>query len=152
MAGITLDMPELNELDGNATAEMLNDLADLMLSKTLESFDNSASPNGAKWPELKPVTIAKRRKGSSQPLMNTGALRSSYQPGFPYQDSGGMAVDMGSNIEYAAIHNFGGMAGPGRKVEIPQREHMPDPDNLPADLEEDILELGMHVIMRVSDE
>ena len=31
---------------------------------------------------------------------------------------------VGTNMEYAAIHNFGGMAGRNRKVRIPQREFM----------------------------
>ena len=32
---------------------------------------------------------------------------------------------IGSNKEYAAIHQFGGMAGRGRKVEIPARPYLP---------------------------
>lgn len=31
---------------------------------------------------------------------------------------------VGTNIVYAAIHNFGGMAGRNRKVRIPQREFL----------------------------
>ncbi|MCX6062221.1 MAG: phage virion morphogenesis protein [Campylobacterales bacterium] len=35
------------------------------------------------------------------------------------------SVTVGTNLKYAAIHQFGGMAGRGRKVKIPARPFMP---------------------------
>lgn len=36
----------------------------------------------------------------------------------------GDQAQVGSNLVYAAIHNYGGMAGPNRTVEIPQRQYL----------------------------
>ena len=54
-----------------------------------------------------------------KPLIDSGALRGSISS---MADNDTALV--GTNMEYAAIHNFGGMAGRNRKVRIPQREFM----------------------------
>ena len=54
-----------------------------------------------------------------KPLIDSGALRGSISS----QADNDTAL-VGTNLEYAAIHNFGGMAGRNRKVRIPQREFM----------------------------
>lgn len=53
-----------------------------------------------------------------QKLIDTGALRSSV-----VTEIAGKAVYVFTNIIYAAIHEFGGMAGRGRKVRIPARPY-----------------------------
>lgn len=55
--------------------------------------------------------------GSSKPLLDTGRLRNS----ITYRLLGSTGVEIGSNTAYAAIHQFGGKAGRGRKVGIPAR-------------------------------
>ncbi|EFH23696.1 hypothetical protein NEIPOLOT_00440 [Neisseria polysaccharea ATCC 43768] len=45
---------------------------------------------------------------------------------------------VGTNIVYAAIHNFGGMAGRNRKVRIPQREFLTLTDNDKQALMDDV--------------
>ena len=52
-------------------------------------------------------------------MIDSGALRGSMSR---LADNDTALV--GTNMEYAAIHNFGGMAGRNRKVRIPQREFM----------------------------
>ena len=54
-----------------------------------------------------------------KPLIDSRALRGSISS---MADNDTALV--GTNMEYAAIHNFGGMAGRNRKVRIPQREFM----------------------------
>ncbi|UOO81176.1 phage virion morphogenesis protein [Uruburuella testudinis] len=56
---------------------------------------------------------------NGKPLIDTGALRGSISS---MADNDTALV--GTNMEYAAIHNFGGWAGRNKKVFIPQREFM----------------------------
>ena len=56
---------------------------------------------------------------NGRPLADTGMLRNSFST---LSDNDTALV--GTNLVYAAIHNFGGMAGRNRKVRIPQREFM----------------------------
>lgn len=70
-----------------------------------------------RWQPLSPITIA--RKGHDRILFGEGHLMNSIN----YQaDKDGVAV--GTNLIYAAIHNFGGMAGRGHKVKIPARPYL----------------------------
>lgn len=80
-------------------------------------FKDGTDPYGVKWRALKASTIARRRKRSSKPLLDTGRLRNSIASRLV----GPAAVEVGSNVAYAAIHQFGGRAGRGRKVQIPAR-------------------------------
>jgi len=66
-------------------------------------FRESKDPYGKPWQKLKASTIARRRKGSSQPLLDTGRLRNSIS--FRLIGNG---VEVGTNVRYAAIHQFGG--------------------------------------------
>lgn len=53
-------------------------------------------------------------------LQQTGRLASSI-----VTDYDAASVVIGSNVEYARIHQFGGQAGRGRKVEIEARPYLP---------------------------
>lgn len=53
-------------------------------------------------------------------LYSSGRLRNSIT-----QDMTDDSVTVGTNLPYAAVHQFGGMAGRGRKVRIPARPFMP---------------------------
>ena len=52
----------------------------------------------------------------------TGRLRSSIV--FNVEDAEEIMIRFGSNVEYAAIHEFSGNAGPGHKVYIKARPYM----------------------------
>ena len=147
-AGVRIDAPEIGELSSSQTGQMLREVANAMLTSAQLSFHNSSDPHGNKWPALSPKTIAKRRNNSDVPLRDTGVLMRSLQVSDVFQSSEGMAIEAGSDMEYASIHNFGGFAGKGKKAKIPQRQFMPDPDNLPEDITADILDLGASVVMR----
>ncbi len=56
---------------------------------------------------------------AGKPLTDTGRLKDSFST--MYDNDTAL---VGTNIVYAAIHNFGGMAGRNRKVRIPQREFL----------------------------
>lgn len=56
---------------------------------------------------------------AGKPLTDTGRLKDSFST--MYDNDTAL---VGTNIIYAAIHNFGGQAGRNRKVRIPQREFL----------------------------
>lgn len=53
---------------------------------------------------------------NGKPLIDTGALRDNIDQAYDND-----TALVGTNMVYAAIHNFGGMAGRNRKVAIPAR-------------------------------
>ena len=53
---------------------------------------------------------------NGKPLIDTGALRDNINQAYDND-----TALVGTNMVYAAIHNFGGMAGRNRKVRIPAR-------------------------------
>ena len=119
-----------------------------LLSQVQLGFKTSTSPYGQAWAALK------LRNG--QPLRDTGRLRSS----ITYK-SDGDGVTVGTNLRYAAIHQFGGVILPknkpflmfktrdGRffrmkKVTIPARPFFPITDGgetvLPASYQRTVIE------------
>lgn len=86
-------------------------------------FKDSKDPYGKAWAALKASTLAARRKGkgsgSAKPLLDTGRLRNSIASRLLSN-----GVEVGTNVKYAAIHNFGGQAGRGRKTTIAQRAYI----------------------------
>lgn len=64
--------------------------------------------SGPGWKELAPLTLLNRRGGEGKPLQDTGALMNSILAGDPSGDS----VDVGTNLIYAALQNFGGTVTP----------------------------------------
>lgn len=102
--------------------------------------DNFAAEGRPKWQPLSEVTkhlrlggkkaykkdgkltaaAQRRMEGGFRILQHTGDLASNISTDY---DSTQAVV--GSNKEYAAIHQFGGHAGRGRKVEIPARPYLP---------------------------
>jgi len=89
-----------------------------MLRSTDKVFRQQYGPNGEIWPNLKPATLKARAKGwnkSGGPgmmLLDTGRLRNSLSP---RQNSEGIfrlethSVEVGTNLKYANIHQFGGV-------------------------------------------
>ena len=66
------------------------------------------------------ATAQRRKDAGFRILQHTGQLASSITS--DYDQS---SATIGSNKEQAAIQQFGGMAGRGRKVEIPARPYLP---------------------------
>lgn len=143
MAGVelTFDIKEAEEFLGKLLASMKDmtpaykNIGEHMKGSILETFQEGGRPE--KWPELSQATIISRMGGSSgkiftkrgtfrasaakkfgaiKPLVKTGRLLRSikWKAGKDY-------VVIGTNVIYAAIQQFGGMAGRGRTVEIPAR-------------------------------
>ena len=82
------------------------------------------------------ASARRKLEGGLAILQNTGTLRGSIRA-----SPGRYSVTVGSVLEYAAIHQFGGMAGRGKKVRIPARPFLPlDRDgNLSPEAERGVL-------------
>lgn len=82
-------------------------IASDMVKESQMNFRNSKGPEGEDWAKLSDTTISMRRGGSSKPLVDRGTLRRSIS---------GRATDTqaiaGTNLIYAAIHQFGGTIKP----------------------------------------
>lgn len=92
----------LNNID-----RVLERIAQDMKKETQLNFRKSTSPDGTKWQELSPITIAGRKKKSNKPLVDRGTLRRSIRATV----EGNQAV-IGTNLKYARIHQFGGTIKP----------------------------------------
>ena len=99
---------------------LMGSIAGTMESAVLQNFDVGGRP---KWLGLK------YRQGT--PLVDTENLMNSITS---YYDNN--VAEVGTNEPYAAIHQFGGKAGRGRKVDIPARPFLV----LTPQDEDDILE------------
>jgi len=94
--------------------------AEYMVNRTADRFEQETGPDGKKWQKLSPVTLARKAKLGKidKILQQDGYLRLVHPKAD--KDSAGIYSDR----IYSAIHNRGGMAGPGRKVKIPKREFL----------------------------
>jgi len=98
---------------------LMKNIAGMMHNAVEENFAQEGRP---KWIPLSPITIAARQKKGYWPgqiLQQTGKLAASISS---YADNDQAVV--GTNVVYAAIHQFGGKAGRGKKVNIPARPYL----------------------------
>ena len=95
--------------------------AELMAASN-RSFSGQRAPDGTPWQERSPAYVQHlRRKGLAgrKILTITSHLRKSRQA---FRD--GNRSGVGTNLVYAAIHQFGGPAGRGHKSRIPARPYL----------------------------
>ena len=99
---------------------LMKNIAGIFAYSTEENFKEEGRPD--KWTELSESTIKQRTKNKQWPgmiLQISGQLASSVNT---YYDAD--SAVMGSNLEYAAIHQLGGQAGKNKSVEIPARPYL----------------------------
>jgi len=121
---------------------VMDDIGELLIETTKQRFQTSTAPDGSRWAPNSPATIrrylkimggafSKRTGGltkrgarlaaSKKPLI--GETKSlSTQISYRADRT---SVEVGSLMPYAAIHQFGGQAGRGRKVTIHARPFLP---------------------------
>ncbi len=101
---------------GENLRPLMKNIAGIFASSTEENFKEEGRPD--KWTELSEITKEKRKKKDKWPgqiLQIEGQLVSSVNT--QYDDNSAV---IGSNLDYAAIHQLGGKAGRNKKVEILQ--------------------------------
>ena len=105
---------------GENLRPLMKNIAGIFASATEENFKNEGRPD--KWTELSEATKKQRTKQKKWPgqiLQVSGQLASSIST--QYDDESAV---IGSNLDYAAIHQLGGQAGKNKKVTIPARPYL----------------------------
>ena len=132
---------KLNELTSkiNDIKPLLNQIGYTLIEQVEENFENE-SFFGEKWTPLTTTTKRqKEKKGYKKILQNRGTLAESID--FTIQNN---KLILGTNIKYAPIHQFGGVAGKSHTAKIPARPFLPIKPNtqeLPKETENEILEV-----------
>lgn len=147
MITLTLDDREVREALARLQARVsdmspiMQQIGDALLDRTKQRFVTSTAPDGTPWALNAPATIAawlKPRGGMHKKdgsLSKRGAAKAAAKKPL-IGDSGNLSrqfyvradrhsVVLASSTRYAAIHQFGGQAGRGRKVTIPARPFLP---------------------------
>lgn len=93
---------------------LLAEIGEQVVSQTQINFITGRGPDGKAW------IPSRRAEAGGQTLIDTGRLRGSI--GYRATDR---QVEIGTNVVYAAIHQFGGRAGRGLKVTLPARPFLP---------------------------
>ena len=132
----------LSRLSGRLTdmRPAMLEISGIMSDASERAFQTESNPaTGEPWAELSPFTVALR--GSAHPILQvSGQLAASIQA-----DYGSDFAQVGTNKNYAELHQFGGVTGPdailpGRNV--PARPFL----GLSDEDETDILEVLAHYI------
>ena len=111
---------------------LMKNIAGIMADATEENFSQQGRPD--KWQELAESTIEKRKTAGHWPgqiLQVEGRLATSITTQYDNE-----SAIIGSNLNYAAIHQLGGQAGKNKSVSIPARPYL----KLTDDDLEDILD------------
>jgi phage virion morphogenesis protein len=106
------------------TTPLMRDIERALVSETLLNFQSQGRP---KWAGLAPSTIARySRQGKSvnMILQQKGFLKGSVQ-GSHDATSATVGAGSGPSSAYAAIQQWGGLAGRGLKSKIPSRKYIP---------------------------
>ena len=97
-------------------AAAMDQIGRYLVDSTLRRFERERAPDGSPW-----LKSARALAEGGRTLTDTGRLRGSIAHTVT---DGGRAVEVGSNVLYAAIHQFGGRAGKGLRATIPARPYL----------------------------
>ena len=120
--GVEIESSTLNAALSRLAAALANPAAAMdqigryLVVSTLRRFERERAPDGSPW-----LKSARALAEGGQTLTDTGRLRGSIAHTVT---DGGRAVEVGSNVLYAAIHQFGGRAGKGLRAKIPARPYL----------------------------
>lgn len=117
LAGIENPAPLLAEL-GEA----------VVLRSTRERFKTQTAPDGTAWAALQPWYKREKHRNKNRILTLSGQLRGQLVS----QVVGGKSVEVGSNLVYAAVHQFGGTIRPQNAKLLHFRGHVAKSVTIPA--------------------
>lgn len=130
--------------------KVLETIGNYLTGVISQSFEEEKSPGGTAWEPLsKRVTSSKKERMRKLKALTKGEdykRKILHESGTLAQDFKPIITDnklsIGTNLKYAAIHQFGGMAGRNKKVKIPARPFLPVTENMLLEkTEEEILEI-----------
>ena len=108
----------------------MDEIGAMLVASTLERFERGEDPDGQPWtPSIRAL------EQGGQTLVDTTRLRGSIT-----HEAARDSVTVGTNVIYAAIHQFGGKAGRGKKVTIPERAFLGVNDDDAAEIGEILAE------------
>lgn len=94
-------------------------IGEVVRTSVIRNFEEGGRPEA--WQELSETTLLTKRSGKVLVEQGfAGGLMGSIHAEIVGADT----VLVGTDKVYGAIHQWGGMAGPGRKVKIPGREYL----------------------------
>lgn len=145
-------MENLKAIDRGGYHGALKSIGEAVKAMSVESFEGGKSPAGEEWDKS-----ARAEADGGQTLVDNAILKNSIDV-----DAGPDEVAVGTNVIYAAIHQLGGIIEPKsstalrfkvsggfvtvKKVEMPARPYLPDTDDPPPDL---INEMNHILIARI---
>lgn len=122
---------------------LFDEIGSMLVASTDRRFEDQAGPDGKRWPALSAATLLIRAQGGiggkKQVYSQSGKLTERAQRIFNaaiiLEVSGALRksithkpernlVTVGTNRVYAALHQFGGKAGRGKKVQIEARPYL----------------------------
>jgi phage virion morphogenesis protein len=118
---------------------LLVDIGAALVQSTRERFDTMTDPTGKKWTPLSADTQIGRmggtkrvytqkmrfRKGAAEKMGNLRILfRQGHLRNSITSRASRTGVEIGTNLAYGALHQFGGQAGRGRKITVPARPYL----------------------------
>lgn len=97
------------------TGRLVPRLGEYLKSSTEGRFKTQTAPSGSAWEPLKRSTIRRKKYNADKILTLRGYLRG----GIRWQAPDDNTVQVGTNLEYAAIHQFGGeIQQPARQATV----------------------------------
>lgn len=100
------------------TGRLVPRLGEYLQASTKERFKTEIAPDGTPWEKLKTATIRRKKYNPDKVLTLRGYLRGSIR----WQELSPGSVAVGTNMEYAAIHQFGGdIQQPARQATVRYR-------------------------------
>lgn len=92
-------------------------IGEYVVLKTDERFTAQVSPDGLPWAQVRPATQARKKIGKI--LTESSRLRGS----IVYR-AGATSVEIGTNVIYAAVHQFGAQKGAFGTVQAQVKSHL----------------------------
>lgn len=109
-------------------APLLAELGEYVLRTTRDRFKTQTAPDGTAWAALQPWYQKEKRRNKSRILTLNGYLRGQ----MAVQMVGERAVEVGSNLPYAAVHQFGAVIRPRTAKVLLFRGHAAKSVTIPA--------------------
>ena len=112
----------------NDPSPLLAELGEYGLRSTRARFKTQTAPDGTAWAALQPWYQKEKRRNKNRILTLDGYLRSR----ITWQFAGDRTVEIGSNLPYAAVHQFGATIKPRAAKVLMFRGHVAKSVTIPA--------------------
>ncbi len=115
LSGVETGLKQLYDRTGNLRPA-LAEVGNVFKNAIGDSFERGSSPFGQVWAPLK----RPRKSGGNKVLVDSGQLSSRWSVRVDAD-----SVEVGTNLPYAPIHQYGSKKSKGRGGGIPAREYLP---------------------------